>query len=192
MNSFLKWTFLIVFPLRNYLWVLVKQDPVSTMQRAGWTNHSGFRSVHSFSLNWSGLVLFEKRVLPVALITWMQPTTIFMYTWQIWYGDKRTTKQAGELASPLFISEKAVKVVLGSAVPTSCRLHVFLQCELWIIPKKRPKWNNYKKSCQKRFSGFCPLRGVGVPPFSAKLFWAQWLSVKGGGEPPNSVKEKIC
>ena len=40
-----------------------------------------------------------------------------------------------------------------------------------------------KGSCQKRFSGFFPLRG-GVPPLSAKLFWAQWFSVKGGCTPP--------
>ena len=39
-------------------------------------------------------------------------------------------------------------------------------------------------------TGFFPLRG-GVPPLSAKFFWAQWLSVKGGGCTPLSVKEKI-
>ena len=72
-------------------------------------------------LVWSGLVLFEKKVLPMALNTWMQSSTIFMYTRQIWQGDKRTTKQLGE--------------------PCKC-----LQCALWIIPdaskpQKRPKWN---------------------------------------------------
>ena len=36
---------------------------------------------------------------------------------------------------------------------------------------------------QKLLSGFCPLRGGGVPPLSANLFWAQWLSVKGGVPP---------
>ena len=46
-----------------------------------------------------------------------------------------------------------------------------------------------KGRCQKLLSGFFPSRG-GVPPLSAKLFWAQCLSVKGGGVPPNSVKEK--
>ena len=30
-----------------------------------------------------------------------------------------------------------------------------------------------KGTCQKRFSGFCPLRGGGVPPNSVKGFWAQ-------------------
>ena len=36
---------------------------------------------------------------------------------------------------------------------------------------------------QKLLSGFFPLRG-GVPPHSAKLFWAQLFSVKGGGDTP--------
>ena len=47
-----------------------------------------------------------------------------------------------------------------------------------------------KGSFQKRFSGFCPLRG-GLPPLSAKLFWAQWLSVKGRvGYPPIPLRKK--
>ena len=43
---------------------------------------------------------------------------------------------------------------------------------------------------QKRFSGFWPLRGGGYPPLSVKLFWSQWLSVKGRlfGE----MKKKTC
>ena len=53
------------------------------------------------------------------------------------------------------------KVVLGSAAPASsasCRLRVFLQCALWIIPdaskpQKRPKWNKlYVKSYYKVYS----------------------------------------
>ena len=40
--------------------VLVKrkkeQDPVSTMQKTGWTNHSAFQSRHSSSLVWFGPV----------------------------------------------------------------------------------------------------------------------------------------
>ena len=47
--------------------------------------------------------------------------------------------------------------------------------------------DNNKGTCQKLLSGFFSVKG-GVPPLSAKLFWAQWLSVKGGT--PNSVKEK--
>ena len=44
-----------------------------------------------------------------------------------------------------------------------------------------PKYlRSHKGTFQKRFSRFCPLRGGGYPPLSAKLFWAQWLSVKGG------------
>ena len=42
-----------------------------------------------------------------------------------------------------------------------------------------------KGTCQKLLSGFCPLRGgEGKPRLSAKLFWAQWLSVKGGRGTP--------
>ena len=45
--------------------VLVKrkkeQDPVSTMQKTCWTNHSAFQSGHSSSLIRYGLVLFEKK-----------------------------------------------------------------------------------------------------------------------------------
>ena len=42
-----------------------------------------------------------------------------------------------------------------------------------------------KGTFQKLLSGFCPLGGgVGGTPLSAKLFWAQWLSVKGGGSTP--------
>ena len=37
---------------------------------------------------------------------------------------------------------------------------------------------------QKLLSGFFPLRGGGGPPPFAKLFWAQWLSVEGGGSTP--------
>ena len=48
----------------------------------------------------------------------------------------------------------------------------------------------HKGTFQKLLSGSCPLRGGGVPPLSAKGFWAGWLSVKGGrGVPPNSAKE---
>ena len=37
-----------------------------------------------------------------------------------------------------------------------------------------PEFNlQYKGSYQKLLSGFFPLRGGGVPPLSAKLFWAQ-------------------
>ena len=43
---------------------------------------------------------------------------------------------------------------------------------------------------QKLLSGFFPLRG-GVPPLSAKLFWAQWFSVKGGGGYPPILLRKI-
>ena len=31
-----------------------------------------------------------------------------------------------------------------------------------------------------------------ILPLSAKLFWAQWLSVKGGGVPPKSAKENYA
>ena len=47
-------------------------------------------------------------------------------------------------------------------------------------------------SRQKLLSGFFPLRG-GLPPNSAKGFWAEWFSVKGGrGVPPNSAKENLA
>ena len=51
------------------------------MQKTGWTSHSAFQFGHSFSLVWSsrvwyGLVFFGERVLPRALITWMQSTTL--------------------------------------------------------------------------------------------------------------------
>ena len=57
----------------------------------------------------------------------------------------------------------------------------------------------FKEGCkgtfQKRFSGFCPLRGGGgYPPIPLRkktFFFSHWFSVKGGGVPPNSVKEKI-
>ena len=43
----------------------------------------------------------------------------------------------------------------------------------------------------KTFLGIMPVKGGGVPPLSAKLFWAQWLSVKGGGEyPPIPLRKK--
>ena len=54
-----------------------------------------------------------------------------------------------------------------------------------------------KGSFQKLLSGFFPLRGGGFTPHSAKLFWAQELSVKGGGEYPpiplrkNSAKKQL-
>ena len=47
-----------------------------------------------------------------------------------------------------------------------------------------------KGSCQKRFSGFCPLRG-GYPPCPLSFFEHTDCPLRGGGVPPNSVKEKI-
>ena len=47
-----------------------------------------------------------------------------------------------------------------------------------------------KGTCQKRFSGFCPLWGGGYPPFPLRkksFFFSHWFSVKGvggGGGPP--------
>ena len=68
------------------------------MQKTGWTNHSAFQSGHSFSLVWSslvlyGLVLLGKRVLPMALITWMHSTTIFLKTRKFWHGDEQRNNQ---------------------------------------------------------------------------------------------------
>ena len=57
-------------------------------------------------------------------------------------------------------------------------------------------WNIHlsKGRFQKRFSGFCPLRGGGDPPIPLRkktFFFSHWFPVKGGGGvPPNSVKEK--
>ena len=52
--------------------------------------------------------------------------------------------------------------------------------------------NACKGTCQKRFSGFCPLRGV-VPPCPLSFFEH---TVKGGGYPPiplrkNSAKKRL-
>ena len=47
-----------------------------------------------------------------------------------------------------------------------------------------------KGTCQKRFSGFFPLRGGGYPPFSLRVFGHNDFPLRGG-VPPNSVKEKI-
>ena len=38
-----------------------------------------------------------------------------------------------------------------------------------------------KGSCQKRFSGFCPLRGGGYPPFPLRVFWQDDFPLRGGG-----------
>ena len=48
-----------------------------------------------------------------------------------------------------------------------------------------------KGSFQKLFSGFCPLRGGGYPPFPLSFFEHIDCPLRGGGVPPNSVKEKI-
>ena len=121
--------------------IALKQDPVSTMQGTGWTNHLSFLAVcmfhghglvlfaleksftygcndkgtvnshflvnqANFSIGrtnkrpnkqpsdpWASLLLFWIIVLSMALITWRQTTTIFLYTSQFWYGDKRITDQ---------------------------------------------------------------------------------------------------
>ena len=55
-----------------------EQDPVSTMQKTGWTNNSAFQSGHS-----SSMVLFGPVCCGLAygvLITWMQSPTICLYT----------------------------------------------------------------------------------------------------------------
>ena len=46
-------------------------------------------------------------------------------------------------------------------------------------------WSWIRIYCEKWLFG-----GGGIPPLSAKLFWAQWLSVKGGGYPPISLRKK--
>ena len=48
-----------------------------------------------------------------------------------------------------------------------------------------------KGSFQKRFSGFCPLRGGGCPPCPLSFFEHNDCPLRGGGVPPPSVKEKI-
>merc|ERR1711963_976225 len=51
----------------------------------------------------------------------------------------------------------------------------------------------YKGSFQKRFSGFCPLRGGGYPPCPLRkktFFFHTDFPLRGGGVPPNSAKEK--
>ena len=47
-----------------------------------------------------------------------------------------------------------------------------------------------KGTHQKLLSGFCPLRG-GVPPFPLSFFEHNDCPLRGGGVPPDSVKEKI-
>ena len=55
-----------------------------------------------------------------------------------------------------------------------------------------PKLCNFqlakKGRCQKRFSGFFPLRGGGYPPFPLSFFEHNDCPLRGGGVPPNSVK----
>ena len=60
---------------------------------------------------------------------------------------------------------------------------------LYLSPPLQPP---PKGTCQKRFSGFCPLRGGGgVPPFPLSFFEHNDCLLRGGGIPPKSVKEKI-
>ena len=48
----------------------------------------------------------------------------------------------------------------------------------------------HKGTCQKPFSGFCPLRGGwGYPPFPLRVFGQDDFPLRGGGVPPNSAKE---
>ena len=49
----------------------------------------------------------------------------------------------------------------------------------------------YKGSCHLRFSGFCPLKGGGYPPFPLSFFEHNDCPLRGGGVPPNSVEEKL-
>ena len=59
----------------------------------------------------------------------------------------------------------------------------------FLLPSLREPFKNY-------LADFFVKGGGGTPP-SAKLFWAQWLSVKGGGEYPpiplreNSAKKQL-
>ena len=48
-----------------------------------------------------------------------------------------------------------------------------------------------KGTCQKRFSGFCPLRGEGYPPFPLRVFGQDDFPLRGGGLPPNSAKKRL-
>ena len=63
------------------------------------------------------------------------------------------------------------------------------------MPEKcRKKVEEYKGTCQKRFSGIRPLRGGGYPPFPLRkktFFFSHWFSVKGGGGyPPFPLRKK--
>ena len=49
----------------------------------------------------------------------------------------------------------------------------------------------FREAFKNYLAYFFPLRGRGDTSHSAKLFWAQRLSVKGGGVTPNSAKEKL-
>ena len=70
--------------------------------------------------------------------------------------------------------------------PTYVRFHVWFVLQI-------ESFAYYKGSCQKRFSGFCPLRGGGYPPcpLRKKTFFFHTDFPLRGGVPPNSVKEKI-
>ena len=49
---------------------------------------------------------------------------------------------------------------------------------------------NPRDAVENYLADFFLLRGGGNPLFPLSFFWAQGLYVKGGGVPPNSVKEK--
>ena len=74
--------------------------------------------------------------------------------------------------------------------PIHCRDH-FLAVWPSMSEIKRFCCKVFNWSLQKLLSGFFPLRGGGLPPISAMGFWAEWLSVNGGGGyPPIPLRKK--
>ena len=70
-------------------------------------------------------------------------------------------------------------------MPHSLDQVILLGTMLDYFVRGETSWDNYGKP-SKLLSGFFPLRGE-LPPNSAKGFWAEWFSVKGGrgrGYPP--------
>ena len=91
----------------------------------------------------------------------------------------------------LLVFRSAVSLIVEKGLKSQGPCHLPFQSGKEVGIQQKIRWNliTLKERFQKLLSGFFPLRG-GL--LSAKLFWAQWFSVKEGvGVSPNSVKEKI-
>ena len=76
-------------------------------------------------------------------------------------------------------------------------IHFSRWCLSWNRDGTIVRWKGQssKGTCQKRFSGFCPLRGGrGYPPFPLRkksFFFSHWFSVQGVGGGGTPLTEKI-